>query len=240
MLNKLLSIKKISLDKAKLPKHVAVTIKGHYAWAKKNKKDFDEVYAKGFGIVKNIIKTQVSLNIPIMTLYLLSENMPSLEQFPVYTEALVNFLKSLREDKILHDNKVKISVLGKWYDLPASVVEPIKALIEETKEYDNFFLNFCINYNGQEEIADACRLIARKVKAEKLEPEAIDKAVLKENLYSSSFLAPDLLIITGLRNELSGLLLWDSAYSRIFFANKPWPEFDQSDFLDALRFFQKG
>ena len=239
MLDKLLSLKKLSLDKDRMPKHIAITIKGHYAWAKKNKKELSEVYEKGFGIIKRVINAQIKLGIPIMSLYLLSEILPKAEQFPIYSQSLINFLKSMKESSLLHENKIKISVLGKWYDLPGRIVEPIKELIDETRDYDTFFLNFCINYNGQEEIVDACKLIARKVRVEKLEPEAINKELIKESLYSSSFLPIDLIIISGYRKELSGLLLWDSAYSKVFFANMPWPEFEENDFLEAIVFFQK-
>jgi len=239
VIDKLLHLNKIGLDKAKMPKHIAINIKGHYAWAKKRKKDIAETYANGFGVMKRLIKDQIDFEIPVVSLYLLSEQMPNSEQFQLYREKLVDFLSELREYQLIHENKVKISVWGKWYNLPSNIVEHIKFLIDETKDYDGFFLNLCINYNGQEEIVDACKLIARKVRAEKLEPEAISKELLKENLYCSAFLPPDLIIITGYRKELSGLLLWDAAFARLYFANKPWPEFKADDLIDALKFYQK-
>ena len=84
-----------------------------------------------------------------------------------------------------------------------------KQVIESTKDYDFFFTNFCINYSGHDEIVDACRLIARQVKAGKIDPNSISRETIKENLYSSYFIPPDLIIKNG-KATISGLLLWDS------------------------------
>ena len=90
-------------------------------------------------------------------------------------DEFAKFLQWLKVNEKIHSNKVKVSALGKWYDLPSRGVEGIKEIIEETKDYDNFFLNFCVNYNGQEEIVDACRLIGRQIKAERLTVDNINK-----------------------------------------------------------------
>jgi len=239
MLDKFLRLKKEKNKESKKPFHIAITIKGHYVWAKKHDKDLLEVYRKGFGIIRDVIKSQLKNEVPILTLYLLSENLPGTERFEPYTEALVEFLKILKEDDILHDNKIRVSIFGKWYDLEGKIVEPIKSLIKSTADYDNRFLNLCINYNGQEEIVDACKIIARKVLTDRIDPSSINKDLVKESLYSSSFLAPDLIIITAPLRKLSGLLLWDSAYSTVYFTNKLWPEFKEDDLQEAIRFYQK-
>lgn len=239
MLDKILRIRRPSLDKTNTPMHIAVTIKGHYNWAKKNKKELSDVYREGFETVRKFISSQVELSVPIVTFYLLSENLPESEQFPIYTEQLISFLQSLKGSELLHKHKIKVSVLGKWYDLPGKIIEPIRNLIQETSDYDAFFVNFCINYNGQEEIVDACKLIARKVNSQKIEIDAIDKESIKDNLYCSAFLAPDVIIVSGQKNQLAGLLLWDSAYAKIFFTNKPWPEVTEKDFMEAIEFYQR-
>ena len=119
--------------------------------------------------------------------------------------------------------------------MPGKIIDPIKSLLDETKDYDQFFFNLCINYNGQEEIVDACRLVARQIKAEKLEPESITKDTIKENCYSSYFLPPTLIVKTGLSQSIPGLLLWDSSHSKIVFARKYWPELKIADLLRAIK-----
>ena len=110
-------------------------------------------------------------------------------------------------------------------------------MLEETKDYDSFFLNLCINYDGQEEIVDSCKLIGRQIAAGKLAPESITKEVIKENCYSSYFIPPDLIIKTGLKTKIAGVLLWDSLNATIFFVKKNWPELKQSDLQKALKDF---
>ena len=138
------------------------------------------------------------------------------------------------------ENRIKVSVLGKWYNLPNKIVEPIKKIIETTREHESFFVNLCINYDGREEIVDACKLIARKVRAEKIDPESIDKETIKDNAYSSYFIPPELIIINGKKNMKSSLLLWDSAVSSIYFSNTLWPDFSKGDLMDGIHSYQKS
>jgi len=90
-------------------------------------------------------------------------------------------------------------------------------------------LNLCVNYHGQEEIVDACKLIARQIKAGVIESKAISKELIKENLYSSYFLAPDLLVKTGLKRSWSSLLLWDSSDANYYHVDKPFNDLTEAD-----------
>lgn len=227
--------------KIKIPRHIALTMNGIEAWAKKNKLSLEEANNRSFLILKSTIKTQIKLGIPILTFYLMPESIDkNSESYEQILDSITNFFTELVSSELINKNKVKISVLGKWYDLPARIVDVVKKTIEETKDYDSFFINFCVNYNGQQEIVDACKLIAMNVKAGKIDPEMINKEMVKENLYSSYFLPPDLIIKNGLRKTSSGLLLWDSSNAKIYFTNKFWPDFDKTDFMDAIKEFQKG
>jgi undecaprenyl diphosphate synthase len=133
-----------------------------------------------------------------------------------------------------------VSILGKWYDLPSRVVEPIKRIIEETKDYDSFFLNLCINYDGKEEIVDACKMILRKALLEKAEVDSIDSDTIKDNIYSSYFLPPDVIVKTGTGKRLHGFLLWDSTQAVVYFSGVLWPEFREKDFIEAIRYYQEN
>jgi tritrans,polycis-undecaprenyl-diphosphate synthase [geranylgeranyl-diphosphate specific] len=227
--------------KIKLPKHIALTMNGIAEWSKKNKTTLEEANKRSFLILKSTIKTQIKLGIPILTFYLLPESIDrDSEAYEQTLNSIINLFTELSSSELINKNRVKISVLGKWYDLPGRVVEVIKKTIEETKDYDSFFVNFCINYNGQQEIVDACKLIAMNVKTGKVDPEMINKEMVKDNLYSSYFLPPDLIIRSGLKKTTSGLLLWDSPQAKIYFTNKYWPDFDKTEFMDAIKEYQKG
>lgn len=225
--------------KLKNPLHVALTIHGVRAWCKANSKEYDDAYSKVFANLSMIAETQVKQDLRIITVYLLPEKREQSEAFPYLTKQLKQFFSKLATMPLIHGNQVKISVLGKWYDLPSEVIDPIKKTLDETKDYDRFFLNFCINYNGQEEIVDACKLVAKKVQAGKMDPETIDKQTLKENLYTSYFLPPNIIIKSGLKNSLSGFLLWDSIYSVPYYTKKPFPDLTKEDFLKAIEEYKK-
>ena len=131
------------------------------------------------------------------------------------------------DQNFFHIHRIKIAFIGKWYSLPENLVSVMKKLMEDTKEYDNFFLNFCMNYDGKQEIVDACKLITIQVKSEKLESENINEGVIKENIANSYFLPPDLIVFTE-GNKTNSFLLWDSCNSRVLFFEKPLREFGVS------------
>ena len=229
----------ISINTQNLPRHVALTMNGSIAYANKNNISLDEIFKQRFVNVKNIIKICTKLNIPITTFYVLRNKREDTMHFSSMIDSIAYFFNSLLEWDLIKEKKIKISIIGKWYDLPDRVIEPIKKITSDTKDYDDFFVNFCINYNGQDEIVDACKLIVRQMQAEKLNPDNITKQTIKDNLYSSYFLPPDLIIKTGIKKSFGGLLLWDSAHSRIYLSNTLWPDFGKADFLKAVEWYQK-
>ena len=232
--------KKEGFIRLRVPKHIAIATVGKTAWAKKHKVPIEEAYEKSFIIIRSTVLSAIKLDVPIVTFYLLSTKIKDLEQFSILMDSLKEFFEDLTKREFIHKKRVKIMVFGKWYDLPGRVVDSIKNVIEETKDYDGFFLNFCINYSGQEEILDAIKLIARQVKADKVDVEAITTDMVKENIYSSYFLPPDLVIVNGQAKATGGLLLWDSSKSQIYFTNRLWPDFDRTEFMDAIKEYQKG
>lgn len=233
MFHKFLDLmKKRKEDGRRIPLHVALTVNGTEAWCERHNKDLDIGYDKSFNVLKDIVKEQISNNIRIMTIYLLPQFMSKPEILISY---LQRFLRELRSNEIIDKNQVKVSVIGKWYDLPSEIIEDVKELIASTKDYDRFFLNLCLNYNGQEEIVDACKLIAKKVQSDKLDPTSISVETIKDNIYTSYFMPPDIIIKTGLKKQLFGFLLWDSIKAEVRFANKYFPDYSSDDFVKDIK-----
>lgn len=231
--------KKEEFNLAKIPKHIALNMGGITRWAEKKNIGLPDAFRRSFAIIDDIIKLQAKLNIPILTVYVLPETSKKSQQFSNLLDSFVHFLDRVSFGEIINKNKIKVTVLGKWYDLPGRVVDHIKSIIEETKDYDTFFLNFCVNYDGREEIVDACKMIARRVQAKKLSPDLIDKSLIKENLYSSYFIPPDIIIKSGVRRDQSSLLLWDSVHTYLYFSEKNFPEITRQDILKAIKEYQK-
>lgn len=218
-----------------LPNHVAIVTSGKSIWANKNGKKIDYAYRKSFEIIESIINEQVSLKIPIISFFLLSNDLKSQEQFSILIDNMTQFFDNLAVSKFMLDNKIKVSILGRWYDLPGRLVESIKQIIDKSKNNDGYFVNFCLNYDGQEELLDAIKLLARQIKSDKVDPDSITKEMIKGNLSSSYFSSPDLIIINGDRNETTGIFLWDSGHSQLYVTNKLFPDFTKEEFSNAIK-----
>ena len=232
--------KGVNPEKERMPKHIAMTVGGLGRWSKKKGENLKEAHKRAFKKVEEVIRYQLCFDIPIITLYMINSRVNQAKDFTEIMDALAEFFKELLQNKDIFRSKIKVSILGKWYDLPSRVVEPIKRVIDETKDYDSFFLNLCINYDGKEEIVDACRMIVRKALVEKTDVDSIDVAMVKDNIYSSYFLPPDLMIKTGTGKRLHGFLLWDSTHALVYFSGIVWIEFRERDFIKAIKYYQQN
>lgn len=213
----------------KTPLHVGIVIDGLKVYAEKYHVAKQELNETKFLHIKNTIKVASRLRIPILTIHLYDK----IEIDEI--DFLDHFFEELSKWNVIHENQIKISVFGQWYKLPDRVVTDIKKVTEDTSSYDKFFLNLLINYDGQEEIADAMMLIGTKIKFNKIDPERISKEIIKEHLYTSNFLPPEIIIYTGQQQKTKGFLLWDSTESNIIFSNILWPEFGKDDFIRILK-----
>jgi undecaprenyl diphosphate synthase len=217
-----------------IPKHIAISLDDISDWCRKNNANFNICCEQYFNSLKKLIELQVRLDVPIFTVYIPEDIDKLSDDYLAYSEFIAKFFSELLNSQLISEQKLKVSIFGKWYRLPGKAVEALKDIIEATKDYDRFFANFCINYNGKEEIVDACRLIARQVQLGKLDPDMITKESIKENIYSSYFLPPEVAFVYGER-KLTGLLMWDSIGSSIVFADKSFMEFEERDFDKITR-----
>lgn len=237
MLEKMrLSAGSVTAAKAHGIKHAAITMeasKEDLSYAAAHKAAVDDMYSQRNKTMHWLIDAQAKLDIPILTIHLLPCGFKEPELFPAVIDSLVSLFTELSINPAINKQQVKVSVLGKWYDLPAKLIDAIRQVTDATKDFDRFFLNLCINYSGQEEIVDACRLVLRKAVMERIDPAAISRQDIKENIYSSYFIPPQLIIKNG-DKKLGELLLWDSAGASIYFTGKPWQEFNQKDLMAAL------
>ena len=179
-----------------MPNHIAISLDNISDWCRKNNASFSAGCERYFKSLKRLIELQLKLDVPIFTVYILPDNADRLSgDYMTYSEFMANFFGELMNSRIISEHKLKVSIFGKWFRLPGKAVEALKGIIEATKDYDRFFTNFCISYDGREEIVDACRLIAKQVHLGKLDPDMITKENIKENIYSSYVLPPEIVFI---------------------------------------------
>jgi|GEM_PF-3119121 undecaprenyl diphosphate synthase len=211
----LLDIKKIitqrTTDQKDVPKHVIVNL---YPC---------EEFKKVISLADDLMQLQINKNIPILTLSLGNEE--NIDQ-----KILFNYIEKL--SNWINEKKIKFTVIGKWYELEGRLVEELKKLNTQSSEFDHFFLNLCINYNPKQEIADACRVIIRKIIQDKSDIDSISPELIKENIYSSFLIPPEIVIEPSL--EFSGTFLWDSKGSKITNLNKPLSDISIQDIEKKL------
>jgi undecaprenyl diphosphate synthase len=236
--------KLIKINQTKIPEHIAIIMDGNRRWAAENGKVSMEGHKAGVDTLKrlSIFQTKKSpVKIKSITVYALSEdNKTKREKTEVKSLMRIfetGFLEVAKNSET-KKNGIKISVFGKYKTLPSSTVRAIERAVDETKNNNEFFLNFCIAYDGQTEIVEACKKIMLKNSDTKSDIENLKKKDIKQNMYTSEFNAPELIIRTGKERRLSGFMLWDSSYSELYFLDKYWPDVNPEDILDAIINYQ--
>ncbi len=216
-------------------KHVAVSIEGgpeEISSLKNFRVSVHQVYEKKGTLINELLNEQIKMEIPVMSLFLLSGRKINSDFFDKVNNILIT-IKKLNMDFIVK-NQVKVMPIGKWYELPVNIVDEVKHLIDRTRDFDRFFLNLYINYDGQKELEDAVKIIGMKIENKKMSAEQITRQEIKDALYTSYYVPPDLIIIND-SNSLNGFLLWDSAYSSIVITNKRWLDFTAKDFRRIVK-----
>jgi len=229
---------KISREKInEIPNHVAIMMDGNRRWAAKLGLDSWKGHGEGSNRVKEIITEAVNLKIPYFSFWGSSlDNIikRSPEEVAHLLEIFKNKFNEIAEDKNIHRDKIKISVLGKWKELlPAEVSGAMQKAIDNTNDYGNHFLNFLIAYSGVDEMESAIEKIARE--AEQNPGIKITPELIKSRLFTKDLPPVDYLIRTGGDPHLStGFMMWDVADAQLHFSDKLWPDFTAEDFRAAV------
>lgn len=229
---------KISEKKVnEIPNHVAIIMDGNRRWAADRGFDSWKGHEEGSNTVEKIITEAVNLKIPYFSFWGSSlDNIikRSPEEVSRLLEIFKNKFNEIAEDKKIHKDKIKISVLGKWKELlPTEVSGAMQKAIDNTKNYGRHFLNFLIAYSGVDEMESAIEKIARE--AERNPGIKITPELIKSRLFTKDLPSVDYLIRTGGDSHLStGFMMWDVADAQLYFSDKLWPDFTAEDFKAAI------
>ena len=228
-----------SLDKEKLPRHVAIIMDGNGRWADRRELPRTAGHRAGIDSVHAVVKLCGKLEIPVLTLYAFSaENWsrPSRE-----VNALMRLLlEQLRErTPELNENNVQLRVIGNMDRLPGRVIREINRSVDATRDNTGLILNLALSYGSRQEILQALRSIIADVSKGKLKANDINEDVVTQYLYTAGLPDPDLLIRTSGEMRISNFLLWQSAYAEIYITDVLWPDFRKKDLLLALLSYQQ-
>jgi len=150
----------------------------------------------------------------------------------------VQNFRRLGDDERVHKNKIRVKVLGQRDLLPKDLQEAIEYAEEKTKDYSNYFFNLAVGYGGREEIVQGIKKVAQAVKQGELKVEDINEKTFSKFLYTKDMPDPDLILRTSGEERISNFLLWQLAYSEIYFCPVLWPDFGTRELLRALVEYQ--
>ena len=226
------------IERGPLPEHVAVIMDGNGRWAKQQGKTRVFGHKAGVHAVRDITESCAEIGVKYLTLYTFSTenwNRPSIE-VNALMHLLIRALK--KEAATFHKNNIRLRSIGDTSQLPAACQRELAEVIEETKEYTRMTLTLALSYSGRWEIADTFKRLMREVAQGNIEPEAITEKRISQSLNSSFLPDPDLLIRTGGEQRISNFLLWQIAYSELYFSPVFWPDFRQNHLIEAIHSFQ--
>jgi tritrans,polycis-undecaprenyl-diphosphate synthase [geranylgeranyl-diphosphate specific] len=223
-----------------VPQHVAVIMDGNRRYAKEFGLLVAEGHEKGKEKLEEMMDWCLELGIKVLTVYAFStENVArETDEVNILMRMFSQNFKKLADDERVHMHRIRVRVLGQKDMLPDDVKGAIEYAEEKTKDYDGYFFNIAVGYGGRQELLQAVKRVAEDVRDGKIGVEDIDEGSFYRYLYTSDLPDPDLILRTSGEERISNFLLWQLAYSELYFSDVYWPGFRKVDFLRAVRSFQ--
>ncbi|MBU0457496.1 MAG: polyprenyl diphosphate synthase [Nanoarchaeota archaeon] len=214
--------------------HIGIILDGNRRFAKRLMMQPWKGHEYGINKVEKLFNWGKELGIKELTLYVFSMqnfNRPQ-KEFDYLMKLFLEFFSNEMIKEKIYENKIKIRFIGRTHLLPEEVYSKIIKLMDETKDYDDYIINFAMAYGGQEEVVDAVKMLIKDIKKNKINEDIIDEELFENYLYLKS--KPDLIIRTGGDHRTSNFLIWQSNYSEWFFLDKFWPEFEKEDLMKVI------
>ncbi len=222
-----------------LPQHIAIIMDGNGRWAKEQGKLRVFGHQNGVKAVKDTVEGAVELGLKYLTLYAFSTenwNRPQ-QEVNALMEILVKTIT--KETATLMKNQIRLNAIGDLTSLPAACYQELMEAMEKTSENTRCTLTLALSYSSRWELTEALKTVAKKVQAGELAPEDIDEQLLSNHLTTIGLPDPELMIRTSGELRLSNFMMWQLAYTELYFTPKLWPDFRRSDLHEAILDFQK-
>lgn len=223
----------------RLPKHIAIIMDGNGRWAKAQGKERIYGHQNAVEAVRQATEGCAELGVKSLTLYSFSTenwNRPKAEVMGLMT-LLGQVIKD--EMKTMLDNNIRVKFIGDLSRLPMDRIQQVMDAMQKTSVDTGMVLNIALSYSGRWELTNAARKLAQAVKEGRLQPEDINEELISNNLTTVGQPEPELLIRTGGEKRISNFLLWQLAYSELYFSDKYWPEFKKDDLYEAIIDYQR-
>ncbi|AZT90812.1 isoprenyl transferase [Caldicellulosiruptor changbaiensis] len=232
--------KKISIDKEKMPRHIAIIMDGNGRWAKKRGLPRSAGHRFGAQKLKEIVLFADEIGLKYLTVYAFST-----ENWKRPKDEVENLMNLLREffdteiENLINKTQIKIRVIGDISKLDKDIQERIISAEERTKDKTGLCVVIALNYGGRSEIVNAAKNLALDIKSGKIDIEAVNEELFRNYLYTKDIPDPDLLIRPSGEMRVSNFLLWQISYTEFWFSNVLWPDFRKEHLLKAIEDYQK-
>ena len=227
---------KFEIDKTRIPQHIAIIMDGNGRWATERGLDRSAGHQEGVEAVRRVTTECSNLGVKFLTLYTFSTenwNRPVDE-----VAALMGLVLTALEDEIFMKNNVRFRVVGDRTRIPDVVKKKLADTEERTAKNDKMTMVLALSYSSRLELASVARQMAQEVKDGTLNPEDINEQTMEEHLWTSFMPDPELLIRTGGELRISNYLLWQIAYTELYFCDTYWPDFMVEDLYKAIASYQ--
>lgn len=233
-----MEIEGVQLDPSNLPNHVAIIMDGNKRWAEKHSLSIIEGHKQGLERVIEVLETAQDIGVPILTLFAFSvENWKrSVSEIRDLLDLFKTFFA--REFDNLKKRNVKVIHSGIKEAFEPDIQKIIEVMVEETKNNRSAILNLAINYSGRSEIVEGIKKIIKEVTSHQFDLNNLTEDNFNRYLFHPELPEPDLLIRTSGEKRISNFLLWEIAYTELYFTEVLWPEFSSKDFLLAISDYQ--
>ena len=221
--------------------HLAIIMDGNRRFAWRSNLAAGLGHRIGKEKLERVLDWVLELKIPWFTVYALSTenlNRPK-DELDVLFDLYVEGLRDIADDERIHDNSVRVNIIGRRELLPKRVNEAIDYAESKTADYDDFVFTVCLAYGSREEMITAIQTIAKDYAAGDISLDDIDQEAVSKRLYTADMPDPDLVIRTSGEERISNFLLWQMAYSELYFTDVFWPSFAKKDLLKAIRTYQE-
>ena len=226
----------VKLDMERIPQHIAIIMDGNGRWATERGKDRSFGHQAGVDAVRTITSECTRLGVKYLTLYTFSSE--NWNRPPEEVAALMGLVLTSLEDEIFMKNNVRFRVVGDRSRIPADVQKKLRETEEHTAGNDKMTMVVALSYSSKWEIVEAVRNIAADVKEGKMKLSEITEKTIDEHLQTNFMPDPELLIRTGGELRISNYLLWQIAYSELYFCDTYWPDFDEECLHKAIASYQ--
>ncbi len=227
---------KEQLDFNRIPKHIAIIMDGNGRWAKEKGLDRTMGHQQGADVVHKVMEEAVRLGVNYLTLYTFSTENWNRPEYEV--AALMSLLLKHMEEEVFMKNNARFKVIGEIERLPEVVRNACHDLEEKTRNNTNTCMVLALSYSSRWEITNAVKKITAKVESGELKAEDVNEELINKSLETEFMPDPELIIRTSGEERLSNFLLWQSAYSELYFTDIYWPDFNEDELCKAICNYQ--